>query len=127
MQTKLVEVHDNGMTIMVLAIRLTPTSRYERLAFVNKLGFRDDGGSVVLMELDGMRATADPYHWPSMGAYPRTLPSAHVWIIKNFDKMLPGEVIDVALLVEANLYPNRDTDVSAPSRMTETDDGNGKD
>ena len=107
MQTKLIEIHDDGIRFSALAIQLSPATYYEHIVFMERYSFRFDGRSILLVELETQKCTADPYLWASMEIFPRTLPTVHEWLIAHFDEILPGHVIDVGVLMEAELDPSQ--------------------
>lgn len=107
MLTKLVEVHDDTITVRVLAVKLTPANDEERKVLFEHHGYSQDGSSVMLIELENEAATTDPMQWPSIGVHPRTLPVAHDYIKRNFER-LPSDqvkVINVAEILGADLDP----------------------
>jgi hypothetical protein len=104
MDTKTLEIRDEGTFIGVLAIRMlgdSPTQNY----YFRRCGYPADGSSIMLMCLSDGRATNDPYAWPARGMGVRTMGTAHNWIIDHFDDLLDGDVIDVQVILGETTEP----------------------
>ena len=104
---KTVEIRDAATFIPALAIALHPDTEHDRYLF-GRAGYGTSpvrqGECVILARLAGGRgeATCDPYDWTS-----RTMQVAHDWIIKNFDAMESGAVVDVEYLLGKTSAPKR--------------------
>lgn len=97
METKMVEIRDSGTTIAALAIKMTGANDIEK-RFLSHCGYplKDPKHfSVILVKLSDCRSTNDPYEWGGG----RTMPNAHIHIIKNWDSIIPGDVIDVEVIL----------------------------
>jgi hypothetical protein len=109
MYHRVVEVHDDGQSVTVLAIRLAPVSEAEARVLKSK-GLVANDGTILLVDVENLLCSTDPYRWPSLGSpYPRSLPAAHLYIDRTFDDLPVGVVhrLDVAALLGADLDPNR--------------------
>ena len=104
MKIKFVEIRDEGTCIAAMAIRMVADGAIEQ-RFLRREGYPKDGTSVILMKLADQKATNDPYEWPSIGAGWRTMPSAHFWIIKHFDEIQDGAVVDVRVILRETTEP----------------------
>jgi hypothetical protein len=98
METKLFEIRDKATFIPMLAIRLFYRSPEERF-LLRRAGYAqeqitevlvDHEPYVILCQLNGDRATYDPYNWGG-----RTYPVAHRHIIERWATLKSGDVIDV--------------------------------
>lgn len=94
MIVKSFEVRDSMTSIGVLAFKLTARNDRERYLLARAgFGTSDNELSeyVILWRLEGGRCTYDPYDW----AGNRTMTFAHEHILKNFDALESGSVVDV--------------------------------
>lgn len=114
MQSKALEVRDEGTFIPVLAVDMNPvkpnswddtitatSTNYDSIAqryLLRRVGYPCDGRpNVLLTRLSGDgQATNDPYGWKD-GC--RTLPVAHHWIIDNWASLSDGDVVDVQFIL----------------------------
>lgn len=110
---KLLEVRDRGTFIPVFAFRCRPTCFDELGALAHKAGelveaeifllgragcgYSGQSNIVVLGRLD-TECHCSPDCWPN-AEWIRTLPTAHRYIEKNFDKLKTGDVIDVEFIL----------------------------
>jgi len=111
MIVKAFEVRDAGTFIPVMAIKMIPTQqggRFEQERYLlARAGYGPDPRAdpcVVLcrMECAGVdrNATYDPYSWGySWGGVARTYQVAHEYILKHFDDLFSGDVIDVQFIL----------------------------
>ena len=112
MIVKALEIRDRATFIPVMAILMTPdfsTDAYiPEKYLLRRSGFSLDDPSIVLcrMECSGVdrNATYDPYSW---GGVSRTMPVAHDYIIKNFDSLNSGDVIDVEFILGETKQPKQ--------------------
>lgn len=109
---KYFEVRDRATMMPVMAVRLrnrTPQEFY----LLRRAGYSAEqiGGStdapgfepyVILVTLDGVRAQYDPYNWSGGGI---TLPTAHQYIIRNWDALSSGDVVDVEFILGLTSAP----------------------
>lgn len=104
MQTKVIEIRDEGTFIPALAVDMNPACEAERY-LLRRCGYACDGEpNVILTRLDGSgRATNDPYDWEGQGA--RTFPIAHNWIIEHWDELKDGDVVDVSFILGETKAP----------------------
>lgn len=104
MQFKVLEIRDEGTFIPALAIKMLGANETQAY-YLRRLGYPADGSSIMLMVLDSGKATNDPYEWSSRGMGPRTMPNAHVSIIKHFDELKDGDVVDVQVILGETARP----------------------
>ena len=112
MITKVLEIRDEGTCIAAVAIKMLAATPIED-RFLWREGYPRDGNGVVLMCLSDQRATSDPYEWTAFGWGPRTMPTAHLYIIYNFDNLRDGEVVDVRVILRESTTP-ADPEIARP-------------
>lgn len=93
MQTKMIEIRDDGTTIPAVAIRMAPANEIED-QFLWREGYPRDGSGVVLMRLADQKATSDPYEWPALSSGTRTMCAAHLYVLEHWDRLADGSVVD---------------------------------
>lgn len=103
MTIKMIEIRDSGTTIAAMAIKMALADVTE-FRFLRHCGYPSDGSGVVLMKLSGQRATSNPYQWPDFGGG-RTMTMAHDYIIRHFDQLESGAVVDVQVLLGETVTP----------------------
>jgi hypothetical protein len=96
MKTKLLEIRDVGTFIVVLCVDMNPDDEFQRKA-LRRYGYPCDGRPNILIThaSGGFKADNDPYSWGG-----RTYPVAHNYIIKHWDMLEEGDVIDVEFILE---------------------------
>jgi hypothetical protein len=103
METKIIEIRDEGTRIIALGLKFRGLNEWEKDAlFCAGYGATDDDREwyVVLMPLNGGVETArcDPYGWPG-----RTMHEAHKWLRDErgaWDSLpFSGAVLDVQYLL----------------------------
>jgi hypothetical protein len=99
MQTKVLEIRDEGTHIPALAIKMLADNSTQAWYIHGRCGYPKDGSSIMLMMLDDGKATNDPYEWPSLGMGSRTMGNAHNWILEHFDELADGDVVDVQFIL----------------------------
>jgi len=114
MIVKALEVRDAATFIPVIAIKMVPdyVFRFDETTperyLLRRAGYNFDDPCVVLvrMECSGVdrNATYDPYSW---GGGSRTMTVAHDYIIKNFDNLNSGDVIDVEFILGETNQPKQ--------------------
>lgn len=109
MKAKLFEVRDAGTFIPVLAVQLGSEHEAERY-LASRAGYGrtapEQSEYVYVAKINGNDSggTYDPHQW-SGGA--RTMPTAHQYIIENFDALEPGAVIDVEFILGRTDQPKQ--------------------
>lgn len=106
MQTKALEIRDEGTFIAALAVDMNPSfgrphSEAQKY-LLRRCGYPCDGRpNVILTRLDGNgQATNDPYAWGG-----RTWPAAHHWIIEHWNEINDGDVVDVSFILGETKAP----------------------
>lgn len=96
MKAKVLELRDIATFIPILCVDINPDSDEQRY-LMRRVGYPCDGRpNVIVTRLSGDgQATNDPYDWNS-GA--RTFPIAHDYVIKHWDELSDGDVIDVEFI-----------------------------
>lgn len=101
MIAKTFEIRDKGTFIPVMAVKLKPDCEQDRYLLA-RAGYgrsaEQQAEYVTLWRIDGGlgKCTSDHYEW---GGDTRTMPTAHEYIINNFDTLQSGEVIDVEFIL----------------------------
>jgi hypothetical protein len=103
MKTKLIEIRDRGTFIIALCVDMNPDNETQRWA-LHTYGFPCDGRpNIMITHASGeRRASNDPYFWND-----RTWANAHDHIIKNWDKLNDGDVVDVEFILGETDTPKR--------------------
>lgn len=91
MKTKLFEIRDEGAFIPVVAIKFESMDENEGW-LLRRAGYGYSSPCVFLGKLATGGAEYDPYAWTG-GA--RTMPTAHIYITDNWDKLTSGDVVCV--------------------------------
>lgn len=101
MKTVLLEIRDRGTMIPVMATEFKGDRPLLRHA-----GYAPDEHYVIVTKLAGgeVSAACDPFDWPG---HSRTMLEAHKFIRQYFDKLLDGDVIDVAFILGESAEPKR--------------------
>ena len=107
MKTKLFEVRDRLTFIPVIAIQLDPDYEEERY-LLSRSGYGptpiQQRSYVLLARTYGDNGqtgiSCDPYTWGD-----RTMSNAHKYLIKNFDELESGAVIDVEYILGETAIP----------------------
>lgn len=105
LDTRLLEIRDDGTHIPALAIRMVGANAVQAYYIHSRCGYPKDGSGIVLMHLDSQKATVDPYAWQALGFGGRTMGNAHDFIAKNFDQLNDGQVIDVRVILGEESEP----------------------
>jgi hypothetical protein len=96
MKVKALELRDEGTFIPLLAVDMNPTEPGQHY-LLRRCGYPCDGAPNVLITKlsgDGSKASNDPYFWNG-----RTFPVAHDWIIKHWEELHDGDVVDVSWIL----------------------------
>jgi hypothetical protein len=97
MQVKLFEVKDRCTTYSVMAVKHVGETAKEQW-LLNRVGLTEGNGyPVQLTNLEGGETKRDAWKWVDEG---RTLVQAHLHIIKAWDTLNSGDVIDVEYLLD---------------------------
>ena len=99
LETKILEVRDRGTFIAVLAVNMNcgPTSITTRY-YLRRYGYPCDGRpniAITRLDASGEPFWNDPYCWSKQA---RTMPIAHEYIIKNWNQLENGDVVDVEFI-----------------------------
>lgn len=108
MQTKALEIRDEGTFIPALAVDMNPSlgvfpERCEAQRYLlRRCGYPCDGRpNIILTRLDGVgEASNDPYAWSG-----RTWPVAHHYIIEHWAELHDGSVVDVQYILGETKQP----------------------
>lgn len=98
MDTKTLEIRDSGTFIGALAIRMKADNETQAYYF-RRVGYPADGSSIMLMCLSDGKATNDPYEWSSLGVGSRTMQVAHDYVLRLFEILEDGDVVDVEAIL----------------------------
>ena len=89
-EMKLLEIRDTGTLVPALALRMRSTGEW-----LLERGGVGDQGCVYLMRLTDAECHYDAYEW----TYARTMKAAHLWIVKHYDELADGQVVDVRVIL----------------------------
>jgi hypothetical protein len=101
MITKAFEIRDRATFIPVIAVKLEPACERDRY-LLSRAGYGvsslKQSEYVLLAQINGGfgRVSSDPHDW---GSSARTYQVAHDYIIKHFDALESGAVIDVEFIL----------------------------
>ena len=107
METKILEIRDEGTFIPILAIDMNPSieARGVDTYYLRRCGYTCDGApniAITRLDMNGSPAWYDPYGWGG-----RTFPVAHNYIIENWDNLQTGDVVDVSYILGETATPKR--------------------
>lgn len=94
METKILEIRDEGTCIPVLCIQMASTDLIQHY-YLRRAGYPEDGSSIMVMFLSNGKATNDPYEWQDLKQGARTMPNAHHYILDHWYDLEDGDVVDV--------------------------------
>ena len=104
MQTKILEVRDEGTMFGVIAINMNPDKSREnpedtasQRYYLRRCGYPCDGKpniAITHLSADGGRFWNDPFGWKD-----RTYAVAHKYIIEHWDELADGDVVDVSFIL----------------------------
>jgi len=112
LETKVLEIRDADTCIPALAIKMRASNETQSYYVHARCGYPRDGSSMMLMRLCDGLATNDPYEWPSITGSNRTMLVAHNPILRRFDSLSDGDVMDVQYLLAETSAPKRSERVS---------------
>ena len=93
MITKLFEIRDRATFIPVLATKIEHETEAQSY-LLRRCGFLPSTPYIFMCRINGGEGYADPYDW--MG---RTLQTAHEYMVKHWDELKDGDVIDVEFIL----------------------------
>lgn len=91
MDIKMIEIRDSFTLINALAIKMNSDKDIENEFLVNS-GYSREFPSIMLFDLADGVGYVNPNSWNSGG---RTLRTAHMYIERNYDNLVSGQVVDV--------------------------------
>lgn len=95
MTVKLLEIRDRHTFIPAMAIRVRGTDGY----LMRRAGFGHEP-MVYLVALATEKCCYDPYNWGN-----RTMATAHLHIVNNWDALKDGDVVDVEFILGESPVP----------------------
>lgn len=96
MECKLFELRDKGTFIPMMAVRIEITSRSGSY-LLRRAGWGAGDHAVYFMDLEGRHGCQyNRFEWRN----PRTFGVSHDFIIRNWDDLRSGDVIDVEFILE---------------------------
>jgi hypothetical protein len=93
LESKMFEIRDVGTFIPVLCVKMKPEGAGGYL--LRRAGFGRDSDSIQLVWISAGKTEYDPFVWGD-----RTIFTAHLYIMDNWDKLHDGAVIDVEYILE---------------------------
>jgi hypothetical protein len=109
MENKLIEVRDKATMIPMLAIRLGSQNEAERF-LLSRAGYGPSpaghGKYILLADITGGGGEihCDIYDW---GQNPRTKIRVHDWLIRHWNDIKSGDVIDVEFILGETMAPKQ--------------------
>lgn len=103
MKIKLLELRDDGTFIPLLCVDASCADNEGQRYLLRRCGYSLNGyPNVIFTRLDanGSPATNDPYYWRD-----RTYRIAHDWIIRNWQTLSDGDVVDVEHILGETTKP----------------------
>lgn len=95
MEFKFFEIRDRATFIPGLAILMKSYDMHESY-LLQRTGYDHDHPTILLINLSNQQARHSPCDWqPGI----RTMPVAHQYIVKNFNTLESGDVIDVEYIL----------------------------
>jgi hypothetical protein len=104
MQTKTLEIRDEGTFIPILAVNMNPDGEGSRY-LLRRCGYPCDGLpniAITHLSASGRPCWNDPYGWGG-----RTYPVAHNYIIEHWPDLRDGDVVDVSFILGETQEPKR--------------------
>ena len=102
-ETKLLDIRDDGTRIPVLAIRIDPREAYEGdWDVLNRAAIRSDK-VLLLTKLSHYEQHDEPHQWAQTGG--RTMKVAHQHMIDHWDELVSGQVVDVEFILGETAWP----------------------
>ncbi len=102
MKVKVLEVRDEGTFIPMLCVDMNHDNNAQHY-LLRRCGYPcDEHPNILITRLsaDGTPAWNDPYAWGG-----RTFPVAHDYIIKNWETLKDGDVVDVSFILGETTKP----------------------
>jgi hypothetical protein len=101
MKAKALEIRDRATFLPALAVDMNPLTVGEHY-LLRRVGYPCDGSpNILLTRLSGEgQATNDPFVWGD-----RTFQVAHEYILKNWDGLVNGDVVDVEFILGETTQP----------------------
>ena len=101
MQSKALELRDEGTFIAILAVDMNPENDDQRY-LLRRCGYPcDEKPNVIITKLSGEgKAMNDPYEWGD-----RTMATAHHYIIEKWAELKDGDVVDVQFILGETQKP----------------------
>lgn len=113
--SKLFEVRDEGTCIPVMATRFAPENEQERYLLARAGYGLTPAAQTRFVSLCAISRTSqwttDPHCWTGCG---RTMQEAHLFIAENFDRLYPGDVVDVEFILGERATPKCSGNPSLP-------------
>lgn len=116
LEVKLFEIRDIATFMPVMCVRLASTTEEERYLLA-RAGYGTDYMTqrqyVQMINLSGGsgHSTCDPHEWPGGAS---TLPTAHKYIIENWDVLASGDVVDVEHILDPTKEPKLSERLTSP-------------
>ena len=101
MQVKILEVRDRMTFLPVMAVSVKPINISQDY-LCRRAGIDSSFPFIILTKLTDYRSGYDEYSWGD-----RTVSTAHEYIIKNWDKLYDGAVVDVEFILGETSEPKQ--------------------
>lgn len=112
METKALEIRDDGSFIPVICIRPVPANEEQRY-LLRRDGYRGDAteSCVIVVKAQCEKAAYDPYDWTGPT---RTMRVAHAYIEQHWAMLQDGDVVDVQFLLGETTVRKTSERITAP-------------
>jgi hypothetical protein len=106
MQTKLLELRDEGTFIPIIATLMARPDNEQEEYLLRRAGYAIGPTDHWLVLLDRLDGGASDYRTHSQhGGGQRTFPTAHLYIQQHWDELTSGQVIDVEYILGESEKP----------------------
>lgn len=100
MKVKLFEIRDSATFIPAIAVKIECKDATEQERYLlRRCGFGNESFAILFHHLQTDRGCIDVYNWRSVHGDARTMPQAHIYLEKHFDKLESGSVIDIEYIL----------------------------
>jgi hypothetical protein len=102
MNGKILEIRDSATFIPVVAFAIRTNNESEKY-LLRRVGYPDNVDVIVVFRLDTHESRVYPYDWGGS----RTMTVAHDYIVRNWEKVRAGDVVDVEYILGLSPQPKK--------------------
>ena len=99
MEQKLIEIRDDGTTMVCMAIAMNEPANQREEWFLNRAGYNMDYDRCIMLGPLRGGDSRNPWSYDPYERGGRTMREAHFWIIKNWDEIKSGDEVDVEYIL----------------------------